>query len=486
MNILLADDASTMLEPLRHLLEEQGHVVATVETAEAALAALRKGSFHLLITDLKMGGAADGLELLQAVRAERLPMGVVLLTAYGDTKIAVEAMKAGADDFVTKPYEPDRIRNIVARILERRRLIDELEQLRRQLREDYSFLDMVSKNARMKRVFDLIEQVGPHDSTVLIQGETGTGKELVARALHVAGRRQNGPWIALNCAARQETLLESELFGHERGSFTGAERLRQGWFELADGGTLFLDEIGEISPSMQAKLLRVLQTGTFERVGGVEPIRVDVRVVAASNRDLEADVKEGRFRSDLFYRLNVIKIELPPLRERLEDVPLLSMHFLERLHAKSNPPVTEIDHEAMQALLEHDWPGNVRELENAIKAAVAMADGSVIHRHSLPATVAPRRGRIGREGPLIDVERPLPELTEDLVSRVERDYLTQLLSRYRGNVARCARHSGLSRRSVAQKLLKHSLDRSTYKSSLDADAEADLLHNGSADDDWIE
>ena len=478
MNILLADDASVMLEPLRRLLEAEGHDVSTVGTRDAALEALRAGSFQLLITDLKMGGAADGLELLQAVRSERLPMGVVLLTAYGDTRIAVEAMKAGADDFVSKPYEPDLIRKVVARILERRRLTDELEQLRRQLREDYSFHDMVSKNPKMRRVFDLIEQVGPHKLTVLIQGETGTGKELVVRALHVAGSRRSGPWIALEFAARQESLLESELFGHERGSFTGAERLRQGWFELADGGTLFLDEIGEISPAMQAKLLRVLQTGAFERVGGIEPIRVDVRVVAASNRDLEADVKRGRFRADLFYRLNVIKIELPPLRDRREDVPLLSMHFLELLHSKSNPPVTSIDHEAMQTLLEHDWPGNVRELENAIKAAVAMADGAVIHRDSLPATVAPCRGRSGREGPLIDVERPLHELTDDLVVRVERDYLAQLLCRYRGNVARCARHSGLSRRSVAQKLLKHSLDRALFKMAGDDQIESKttLLH----------
>ena len=475
-----------MLLPLRRLLEGEGHDVSTVETRDAALEALRVGSYQLLITDLKMGGAADGLELLQAVRAERLPMGVVLLTAFGDTKIAVEAMKAGADDFVSKPYEPDRIKSVVARILERRRLTDELEQLRRQLREDYSFHDMVSKNPKMRRVFDLIEQVGPHASTVLIQGETGTGKELVASALHAAGPRRSGPWIALNCAARQESLLESELFGHERGSFTGAEKLRQGWFELADGGTLFLDEIGEISPAMQSKLLRVLQTGVFERVGGVEPIKVDVRIVAASNRDLEAEVKAGRFRADLFYRLNVIKIELPPLRDRREDVPLLSMHFLERLHAKSNPPVTKIDHEAMQALLDHNWPGNIRELENAIKAAVAMADGSVIHRDSLPATVAPRRGRTGREGPLIDVERPLPEQTEDLVARVERDYLGQLLSRYRGNVARCARHSGLSRRSVAQKLLKHSLDRSTFKSCVDIDAESESDEVELADGDWGE
>ena len=284
------------------------------------------------------------------------------------------------------------------------------------MRLDYSFHNMVSKSPRMRRVFDLIEQVGPIGSTVLIHGETGTGKELVARAIHDASGRRAGPWVALNCAALSESLLESELFGHERGAFTGADKRKKGRFEVADGGTLFLDEVGDVSPAMQAKLLRVLQGGTFERVGGAETLKVDVRIVAASNKRLEDEVKAGRFRSDLFYRLNVIRVDLPPLRDRPEDIPLLAMHFLDRLKAKSTPPVTEIDAEAMQTLIAHPWPGNVRELENAIKAAVAMADGSVIHRDALPATVAPRAGRPGGGAALIDIERPLPEVTDDLVS----------------------------------------------------------------------
>src|SRR6185312_7932598 len=253
------------------------------------------------------------------------------------------------------------------RILERRRLIDELEQLRKQMREEYSFHNMVSKSPRLRKVFDLIEQVGPLGSTVLITGETGTGKELVASAIHAADNRRKGPFIALNCAVLHASLLESELFGHEKGSFTGAERRKKGRFELADGGTLFLDEVGDVPAAMQAKLLRVLQSGTFERVGGTETVAVQVRIVAATNKRLEDEVKAGRFRSDLFYRLNVIRIDLPPLRERTEDIPLLSQHFLDRLKTKSIPPVTEIDCEAMQALLDHPWPGNVRELENAIK-----------------------------------------------------------------------------------------------------------------------
>ena len=331
------------------------------------------------------------------------------------------------------------------------------------MREDYSFHNIVSKSPKMRKIFDLIEQVGPLGSTVLIYGETGTGKELIARAIHTADIRRQGPFVALNCAVLHDNLLESELFGHEKGAFTGADKRKKGRFEIADGGTLFLDEVGDVSPAMQAKLLRVLQSGTFERVGGTETIKVDVRIVAASNKRLEDEVKASRFRSDLFYRLSVIRIDLPTLRERAEDIPLLAMHFLEKLTPMSTPPVTEIDHEAMQALLAHSWPGHVRELENAIKAAVAMADGSVIHRDALPESVAPRAPRPANSSPLIDIERPLPDLTNDLIGRVERDYFTRLLACYKGNVARCARHSGLSRRSVTQKLLKYDLDRTRFK-----------------------
>ncbi len=460
--ILVVDDSQTIRDHLRAILELDGLEVETAPDGRTALEALRTRPFHMVITDLRMPDM-DGFQLLRAVRAEKLPFGVIVLTGFGDTQVALDAMKAGADDFVTKPYEPDRLRLVVARILERRRLIDELEQLRNRMREDYSFHNMVSKSPRMRRVFDLIEQVGPIDSTVLIHGETGTGKELVARAIHEASTRRNRLLLALNCAALSESLLESELFGHERGSFTGADRRKVGRFELADGGTLFLDEVGDVSHAMQSKLLRVLQGGTFQRVGGAETLKVDVRIVAASNKRLEDEVKAGRFRSDLFYRLNVIRVDLPPLRERPEDIPLLSMHFLDQLTTKSTPPVTEIDAEAMQALLNHRWPGNIRELENAIKAAVAMANGSTIHRDALPATVAPRADGKSSASPLIDIERPLPEVTDALVSQVERDYFSQLLTRYKGNVARCARHSGLSRRSVTQKLQKYALDRTDFK-----------------------
>ena len=332
--------------------------------------------------------------------------------------------------------------------------------LRKQATDSHHFHTMVSRSPKMRKVFDLIEQVGPIGSTVLVQGETGTGKELVARAVHAADTRREGPFVALNCAVLNDSLLESELFGHEKGAFTGAERRKIGRFELANGGTLLLDEAGDIPPGLQAKLLRVLQTGQFERVGGTETIQVEVRIIAASHKILEQEVKKGRFRADLFYRLNVIRIDLPPLRDR------------DRGHTAPGhalPPavpvqqVTEIASDAMQALLRHTWPGNIRELENAIKAGVALADGSVLRRDDLPESVVPRTANHARGNCLIDIDRPLPEVTGELIGQVEREYFTRLLSQYKGNVARCARHSGLSRRSVTQKLQKYALERTQFK-----------------------
>jgi DNA-binding NtrC family response regulator len=460
--VLVVDDSSLVCEHVAAILGLDGLEVESETDGLAALERLRSGSFHLVITDWQVPGL-NGMALLHEVRAESLPLGVIVLTGFGDPRVAIEAMKNGADDFITKPFEPVRFRYLVRRVLERRELEDELTHLRRQMRDVYGFQNIVSRSPRMRRVFDLIEQVAPLSSTVLLHGETGTGKDLVASAIHATSARPRGPWVPVNCAALHESLLESELFGHERGAFTGADRQRKGRFELAHGGTLFLDEVGDVSPAVQAKLLRVLQTGQFERVGGTETLEVDVRIIAASNKRLDEEVKEGRFRSDLFFRLNVFRIGLPPLRERPEDIPLLAAHFLQRFRTRSTPPVTEIHHEAMQALLDHSWPGNVRELENSIKAAVAMADGPIIHREDLPAVLSGRPPRRPGAGCLTDIERPLPEVTDELIKQVERDYLAQLLTLYKGNVARCAKHSGLSRRSVTQKLQKYGLDRLAFK-----------------------
>ena len=460
--LVVDDDTPFVTQQLKHLLEEDGYDVESMADSRLVLDRLRTRQYSLLITDYRMP-EVSGMDLLSSVRGEKLPCGVILLTAYGDTDLVRSVMKAGADDFITKPFDPDKLRVVVRRTLDQRRLIDELEQLRRELRREYCLDAMVSKSPKMRKVFDLIKQVGPVGSTVLIQGETGTGKELVARSIHSSDTKRRGPFVALNCAALNESLLENELFGHEKGAFTGADRQRKGRFELAHTGTLFLDEIGEISPAMQSKLLRVLQSGTFDRVGGDEPVKVDVRIVAATNRRLEDEVKAGRFRQDLFFRVAVIRVDLPPLRDRVEDIPLLAMHFLEEAGATSTPPVTEIHSGAMQALLDHRWPGNIRELQNAIRSAVAVADSSVVHRENLPATVAPRPERSSSAPPLIEIDRPLRELTDDLVSRVEQAYFTDLLARFKGNVARTAKHSDLSRRSVTQKLLKHEIDRSQFK-----------------------
>ena len=460
--ILVVDDMEFNRFHLRKILESEGFLVDTFGDGHSAWDQLRVERYDLVITDLRMPDLS-GLDLLAKVRAERLPVGVIVLTAFGDPAEALRAMKAGADDFVAKPYEPDHLRLLIKRILERRQLIDELEQLRKQMRGDYPFHTMVSKSPKIRKLFDLIEQVGPIGSTVLIHGETGTGKEMVAQALHAADTRRAGPFVAINCAVLNDSLLESELFGHEKGSFTGAERRKIGRFEMANGGTLLLDEIGDIPLGLQAKLLRVLQSGTFDRVGGTDSVRVDVRIVATTHRNLEEEVKNGRFRADLFYRLNVIRIDLPSLRERTEDIPLLAMHFLEKHRSSKGTPVTEMATDAMQALLRHDWPGNVRELENAIKAGVALANGSVLHRDDLPESVAPRTSHNTRSSSLLDVDRSLPDLTCDLIGQVEREYFVRLLSQYKGNVARCARHSGLSRRSVTQKLQKYGLERAEFK-----------------------
>jgi len=463
--ILVVDDTEINRHYLKKILEAGGFDVEMASSARAACELLRSRRYQLVITDLRMPDMS-GIDLLKGVRAERLPVGVIVLTAFGEPSDALLAMKAGADDFITKSFEPDHLRLLVKRILERRALIDELEHLREQIRGAYHFHTMVSKSPKMRRIFDLIEQVGPLGSNVLIEGETGTGKELVAQAIHAADTRRAGPFVALNCAVFNDGLLESELFGHERGAFTGAERRKLGRFELANRGTLVLDEVGDIPPNVQAKLLRVLQSGMFERLGGTETIKVEVRIVAITHKCLEEEVKKGRFRADLFYRINVIRIELPPLRDRTEDIPLLAMHFVENCRSARGTAVAEIASEAMQSLLRYRWPGNVRELENAIRSALALADGSVLRREDLPEWVAPRIAETTRRDSMIDIERPLPDLTADLIGRIEREYFIKVLSHHNGNVARCARQSGLSRRSVTQKLHKYGLKRGQFKQPL--------------------
>jgi DNA-binding NtrC family response regulator len=372
-------------------------------------------------------------------------------------------MRLGAYDFLTKPIDPTNLKLVMDRALRQRALQDEVLRLRQQLKESYSFNNIISRNPRMHSIFELVRHIAGTKSTVLIEGETGTGKELIAKAVHYSSEERQGNLIAVNCAALPENLLESELFGHERGAFTSAEARRKGRFELADKGTIFLDEIGDISQAMQAKLLRVLQEKRFERVGGHESLEVDVRVVTATNKNLEKEVKEGRFREDLYYRLNVIKIDLPPLRERQEDLPLLITHFLNK-YARTNEPPKKVSPEAMERMLAYRWPGNVRELENAIERAAVTSVGDTINVDKLPSRVT---GVSTDDHPRfeIDLKHPLPHYLKEATEQIEKQYILKALEKSRGNVGRCAELCGLSRRSVSGKISQYEIDKYPFKST---------------------
>lgn len=459
--ILIAEDSQRTREQLQTILRADDlYDVDVIADGAAALETLASGGYSIFLTDLKMPGL-DGMQLIQRLRERQVPATVIMLTGHGSVDLAVQAIRLGAYDFLTKPVDADHLRLVIERALRERGLMDELVQLREQIRKRFTFQNMVSKSPRMHAVFELIKNVSDTTATVLIEGETGTGKEQVAAAIHLASAgRRSGQFVAVNCAALPETLLESELFGHEKGAFTSAVDRRKGRFELADGGTIFLDEVGDIPAPMQAKLLRVLQERRFERVGGAVSLEVDVRVVAATNRNLRRLVKQGKFREDLYYRLNVVKIDLPPLRERPEDVPLLATHFTER-YARHGEPPKIITPQAMELLLAYFWPGNIRELENAVERACVTARGPTIEAADLPPDVAVPRP--AQSVSTVDVSRPLPEQLRQIVAEVEKQYLRKALKKSRGNVGRCARISGLSRRSVSAKLAEYGIDKDEYK-----------------------
>jgi len=368
--ILVVDDEEVMCESLAAWLREDGYVVDTAASGREALEKAQKKDYAIYFVDLKMPGGMDGIETMMQIRRLHPEASIIIITAYATVDTAITAMKEGAQEYIVKPCNPEEISLLVSRIVRVKNLQRENTILRKKLTRQYTVHDVISKNAKMQEVLRLAREVASLRSTVLIQGESGTGKELVARALHNSGDRALKPFVAVSCAALAETLLESELFGHEKGAFTGAAQQRQGKFEQADGGTIFLDEIGDISPKLQVDLLRVLQDRSFYRVGGSQEIRVDVRVIAATNVNLQQAVTEGKFREDLFYRLNVIQIRIPPLRERREDIPLLADHFLERITHELGKEVDGICESALRVMMDYNWPGNVRELENAIERAV--------------------------------------------------------------------------------------------------------------------
>jgi two-component system, NtrC family, response regulator AtoC len=439
--LLIVDDEANARTALAELLRDEGYAVETAADGFKALPKLDEFAPDLLLTDLKMPGM-DGIELMRKAR-ERDPESVaVVMTAFGAVDTAVAAMRQGAADYLTKPINVDELVLVLERALERRRLRAEAGLLRERLANRNRIGNIVGSSSRMQQVFETVLQVAPSRASVLITGESGTGKELIAAAIHEHSPRAGGPFVKLHCAALAETLLESELFGHERGAFTGAVGRRDGRFQQADGGTLFLDEIGEISPAIQIKLLRFLQQHEFERVGGNQTIKVDVRVVAATNRNLLQRVKDGAFREDLYYRLNVVSIDMPPLRDRPTDVPLLAMHFIKKYAKENGKEMTGFSDEALERLSRYGWPGNVRELENAVERAVVVGRGGVIRVEDLSPAITPSvRSADG-----------LPPIPGSTLANLERYAILKTLEHTGGSTSRAAEILGISPRKIQYKL----------------------------------
>ncbi len=453
--VLVIEDNRTMREGLVITLSKMGLEAAGVADGETALQLLKERDFDLVVTDYKMPGMT-GLEVLEKARALRPGVDVILITAYGTVDLAVETMRLGAADFLTKDFSPEHLKVRVEKVLaarsetaEKQRLTEENALLKSEVSEAAGFGLLVGESAEMKVVFEKIALVARSDSSVLITGESGTGKELVAREIHAKSDRNTGPFVRVGCGALSESVLESELFGHEKGAFTGSIKARKGRFELAHGGTIFLDEIGDISPTVQVKLLRVLQEREFERVGGEKTVSVDVRLLSATNKNLLEEVGKGSFREDLFYRLHVVPITLPPLRERPGDIPLLAAHLVEKICRKLNRPAREIEPQALEILSCYSWPGNVRELENVIERALVLSYGESLRAEDLPPLVEREINLPLSNGSGIDLNQTLENL--------ERRIISQTLSRCSGNKSRTARMLGLKTSVLYYKMDKYGL-----------------------------
>ncbi len=446
--LLIVDDDHNLLELMKMRLESSDYEVTTADHEDDALALSAGQSFDLAILDLQLV-RTDGIQLMEKLHGKSPDMPVIILTAHGTIESAVEAMKRGAFTYLTKPFDPRELILHVEHALEKSRLASEITRLKGLLTERYDFGNIVTRSERMKTVLVAVERVAVTDSTVFVRGESGTGKELIARAIHLASNRKDKPFVAVNCAALPETLLESELFGHEKGAFTGAIRSSKGLFAQAHEGTIFLDEIGDMPLSIQAKFLRVLQERQFYPVGGERPLEVDVRVIVATNQNIEELVSQGRFREDLYYRIHVIPVVLPPLRERKEDISLLVDHFLRKFCGQMGKKVKGLTPQAMQRLMLHDWPGNIRELENTIEYAVAMSDREIIDEDMiLPTTKVP-------DEPV----KPLKEAREAF----EKGYLTRLLEMTKGNVSSAATMAGKYRADFYNLLKKYLINPSEFK-----------------------
>jgi DNA-binding NtrC family response regulator len=458
--ILVVDDERAIGIAIQRLLSRRGYEVETALSGEDAVEKLASGSYQLVITDLNLKGIT-GMEVLRAAKEQSPDSAVIMITAYGSEKIAVEAMKAGATDYLPKPFDNDELELVVERVLEGVTLRRDLKLLREQVAERQGLERLVGKSPAMQRVFDVIRKVADTELTVLIRGPSGTGKELVANAIHQRSPRHARPLIKVNCAAFSRELVESELFGHEKGAFTGATTTREGKFEIADGGTLLLDEIGDMALETQAKILRVLQERELERVGGNRTIKVDVRILAATNQDLEAKVRDGTFRQDLYYRLNVVSVVLPALQERPEDLPLLIESLLGAAAGRLGRPPRLLEAGAYRALLAHEWPGNVRELEHALEQAVALASGEQIELGDLPAALQDR----GDPGPGDDRGPPgsFRDAKQRVIERFERQFITEALTRHLGNISKAAEDMGMYRQHLQLKLADYGIDADQFR-----------------------
>jgi len=445
-DILIVDDDPGHRKTLKTIIRSWGYSVETTDDGSGAVDRVKEGPFDLILMDVRMT-TMGGIEALKEIKRYNPAIPIIIMTAYSSVETAVETLKAGAYDYLTKPLDFETLKITLERAIEHVSLKTENQRLKDRLRTDFDIQKLIGKSLQMKTLIETLAMIAPADATVLISGESGTGKELVARLIHYNSPRKNQALVVINCAALTETLLESELFGHEKGAFTGADRRREGRFKQADRGTIFLDEIGETSPSMQAKLLRVIQERELERVGGEQTIKVDVRILAATNRRLDTEVEEGRFRQDLYYRLNVVNLQVPPLRDRKTDIPLLAQHFLKQYAAKNRKTVHGFTPKAMDILVRYPWPGNVRELENAMERAVILLTGEYISEKELPLNMLPASS----EDPVPSVSET-PTVGTRPLEEIEKEAILATLEACNGNKSEASRRLGITRKTLHNKL----------------------------------
>lgn len=457
-NILVVDDQVSLCHHIMAILESDGYDVTIADDPYKALESISSLPFDILLADMKMPNMT-GLELFKVARKLDPYISGIIMTAFGSVASAVEAIKQGVTDYLLKPFEPEALLMAIEKTLKERRMQQEIRNLRKEISRKYSFGNIIGKDHKMQAIFNLIEKVAPTDARVFITGETGVGKELVAKAIHFNSRRKNKPFIGVNCGALSESLLTAELFGYEKGAFTGATRQKIGKFEYAEGGTLFLDEVGDVSPSMQVKFLRVLQEKSFERVGGNRPINIDIRIISATNQNINEKILSNDFRVELFYRLNVVPIHIPPLRERIGDIPLLVKHFMSLFNHKDSAEVPHLSPNAMQQLMHYSWPGNIRELENVLERALVINEGDAIDT-ILFSHEGPKKN-IADFPYSINTDIPFKIASSMVNQRFEKAYLLEVLKRFDGNVTQAAQQTGINVRTLWRKIKSYNLDRNS-------------------------